>query len=111
MFRFPQTNYYYHFIPQTTLFTGNARCDIDTELGTDGRLGPPGDVARLETTQDLIRNLYLQTRLIKQIDKPARHRLSGLLTTIIGRILQNPDTLLPCQHLLAFGPEVADAIT
>lgn len=71
--------------------------------GPTGDPGPPRAAARSEPAQVVIPHPYLQTRLIKHIPKAARHSLCGLLTTIIGRILQDPDALLPWQHLLAFG--------
>src|SRR6218665_1960670 len=51
----------------------------------------------------LIPHPYVPTRLLNHIPKAARHGLSSLLTTIIGRILQHPTTPMAWQHLLSFG--------
>src|SRR6218665_2268426 len=59
----------------------------------------------------LILHPYVPTWLLKHIPKAARHGLSSLLTTIIGRILQDPTTPRACQHLLSFGAFTLDQPT
>jgi len=49
----------------------------------------------------LILHPYVPTWLLKHIPKAARHGLSSLLTTIIGRILQDPTTPRAWQHFAA----------
>ena len=71
-----------------------------TQLDTPGPpLADPGSPHMPE----LIPHPYLQNKLIKHIPKAARHGLCGLLTSVIDRILLEPDSPLLWQQLLSFG--------
>src|SRR6218665_219240 len=98
----PDSDIEHHLIPPATTFSHPvARGALVKGIPRSARASTT--IAQTRQALGLIPHPYVPTRLFKHKPKAARHGLSSLLTTIIGRILQDPTTPRAWQHLLSFG--------